>query len=155
MFEPRYLAGTSPSGLFPRSLLQHRLVSFAAIGVICTAAFAILYSLMRNATGPLEANVGAFSVTAIFNFLANRKLTFRAHQGDFTRQAAGYFAVYVFGLGVSSAALWLALHAVSHPSGPQELALAVGSSALATVIRFALLTQLVFRPSAPREPAVG
>ena len=133
-----------------RSERNAKLVSFAIIGVICTVAFALIYSALRQFTGPLASNVGAFSSTIGLNFLANRHLTFRRHRGKLLTQAAGYGAVYVVGLGASSAALWAALDVFRHPAGVEELLLALGSGVLATVVRYLMLNRWVFR-----EPARG
>jgi putative flippase GtrA len=104
--------------------------------------------------GPLEANLGALSSTLLINFAANRRLTFHAHSGRLLPQAAAYALVYLIGLGASSAALWLALEFFRHPSGLAELALAVGASGAATVIRFTMLTRWVFRNSTLKATGV-
>ena len=122
-----------------------KLLTFAVIGAICTVAFAVIYAGLRHVTGPIGANVGALTATIGVNFVANRRLTFRAHGGPLLTQAAGYGLVYVFGLGASSAALWAALDVFQHPSGTIELALALASSALATVVRYLMLDRWVFR----------
>ncbi len=125
-----------------------KLLTFAVIGAICTVAFAVIYSGLREVTGPIGANLGAFTATVWLNFVANRRLTFHAHQGPLLSQAAGYGVVYVFGLGASSAALWAALDVFRHPRGLPELSLALGSGVIATVVRYLMLNRWVFRESA-------
>lgn len=147
MFLPRTSVSASPElhGGRLRGERGAKLLSFAVIGVICTVAFAVIYAALRNVTGPIGANVGALTATIGLNFAANRRLTFRAHDGRLLTQAAGYGLVYVFGLGASSAALWAALDVLHHPTGLAELALALVASALATVVRYLMLDRWVFR----------
>lgn len=147
MFLPRTSVPASPDlhGGWLRTERGAKLLSFAVIGVICTAAFTVIYAGLRHVTGPMGANVGALTATIGVNFAANRRLTFRAHGGPLLTQAAGYGLVYVFGLGASSAALWAALDVFHHPTGTVELALALASSALATVVRYLMLDRWVFR----------
>ena len=147
MFLPRTSLPATPSAPagWRRNDQTARLLSFAIIGAICTVAFALLYSAFRQVTGPIGANVGAFSATVGLNFVANRRLTFRAHYGRLLPQAAGYGAVYVVGLAASSGALWAALQVFSHPTGMTELGLAIGSGVFATVLRYLMLNRWVFR----------
>lgn len=130
--------------VWPRNPETAKLASFAIIGVICTVAFAVIYSALRNVAGPMGANLGALMSTIGLNFAANRRLTFRAHGGRLATQAAGYCAVYLLGLGASSAALWAALIVFRHPVGAAELALALAAGAVATVVRYVLLNRWVF-----------
>ena len=112
-----------PPGTGPRLIAAvrdnaRRLASFALVGAISTAAFVALYTLGRTLMGPLAANFTALSLTMLFNFLANRKYTFRATYGPIHVQAAQYLAVYVLGLGASSAVLHLGLQVAHEPARP-------------------------------------
>src|SRR5262245_1234586 len=53
-----------------------RLVTFAAIGVVSTAAYALLYAVLRGYASATVSNFIALVVTAIGNTAANRRLTF-------------------------------------------------------------------------------
>ena len=74
--------------------LPRQLRSFVAVGIACTAAFALLYAGLRNAGVPsLAANALALAATMGINFTANRHLTFAASNGDLRRQrCAGHQA---------------------------------------------------------------
>lgn len=126
-----------------------RFGSFAVVGVISTGAFVALYALGRTLMGPIAANFAALSLTMLFNFAANRKYTFAATHGPIHVQAVQYLAVYVLGLGASSAILQASLSLVSEPGRILETAIATGAGGVATVIRFLLLSAWVFR----RPPA--
>ena len=46
------------------------------VGVACTAAYAVLFLLLRTVAGAQPANLLALLLTAIGNTAANRRLTF-------------------------------------------------------------------------------
>jgi putative flippase GtrA len=121
-----------------------RLTSFAMIGMTCTVAFTLLYSWLRTFGDPLEANAGALSLTMVFNFIANRRFTFNAHQQPVWPQLAGFLIVYLVGMGASTAALFVCLHVFSQPGPRLETFLALASGGVATVVRFVLLSSWVF-----------
>lgn len=126
-----------------------RLVSFVAIGAVCTVAFILLYSLVRTAAGPLTANLVALSLTMTVNFSANRRYTFEATGGALPVQGVQYAAVYLLGLGASTGVLHTSLNLVSEPGRVIETMIAVGAGAVATGIRFLLLSAWVFRQRVP------
>ena len=149
----RHGAGRPP-GFWPRVFAAgrggaRRFGSFAVVGVISTGAFVALYALGRTLMGPMAANFAALSLTMLFNFAANRKYTFEATHGPIHVQAVQYLAVYVLGLGASSAILQASLSLVSEPGRILETVIATGAGGVATVIRFLLLSAWVFR----RPPA--
>jgi putative flippase GtrA len=128
-----------PAGLFKQ------LVRFAAVGVISTLAYLLLFVLLRGGLGAQGANLVALLVTAIANTAANRRFTFgvRGRRGAGRHQFEG---LLVFGLGLALTSGSLALlHLFSAPGGPAELAAVVGANLLATVLRFLLLRNWVFR----------
>lgn len=71
-----------PGGLrsAARSLARHgigrEVLTFGAIGIASTAAYAVLYLAIRSVTGPAAANALALVITAVGNTAANRRLTF-------------------------------------------------------------------------------
>jgi putative flippase GtrA len=151
--DTRHGAGRPP-GIWPRVFAAapggaRRFGSFAVVGVISTGAFVALYALGRTLMGPMAANFAALSLTMLFNFAANRKYTFEATHGPIHVQAVQYLAVYVLGLGASSAILQASLSLVSEPGRILETGIATGAGGGATVIRFLLLSAWVFR----RPPA--
>lgn len=153
--------GERPPGFWPGLFATvrdnaRRFGSFAVVGVISTGAFVALYALGRTLMGPMAANFAALSLTMLFNFAANRKYTFQATHGPIHVQALQYLAVYLLGLGASSAVLHLGLQVVQEPARPVETLIAVGAGAVATVIRFLLLSVWVFRARAAVEvPQTG
>ena len=116
-----------------------------AIGIACTAAFALLYAGLRDAGLPsLAANALALAATMGINFTANRRLTFAASNGDLRRQLASYTLAYLLGLAASSAALATLLALLGHPRGPLDTAAAVAAGFVATAVRFVLMRAWVF-----------
>ncbi|WP_104475915.1 bifunctional glycosyltransferase family 2/GtrA family protein [Actinokineospora auranticolor] len=132
-----------PPGV-PSGLLR-QLVRFAAVGVVSTLAYLLLYVLLRGQTGPQAANLVALLVTAVANTAANRRLTFgvRGAGGAARHQFQGLL-VFALGLGLTSGALAL-LHGLTAPSGTTEVVVLVAANLLATVLRFLLLRGWVFR----------
>jgi putative flippase GtrA len=134
-----------PAGLFKQ------LVRFAAVGVISTVAYLLLFVVLRGALGAQGANLVALLITAIANTAANRRFTFgvRGRRGAGRHQFEG---LIVFGLGLALTSGSLALlHLFSAPGGPAELVAVVGANLLATVLRFLLLRNWVFRPRRAAE----
>ena len=140
--------GREPAALMAAGVpagLPRQLVRFAAVGVLCTIAYLVLFSLLRNGMGAQGANLVALAVTAVANTAANRRLTFgvRGRAGAGRHQAMGLF---VFGLGLvlTSGALAL-LNVVTTPGRLLELAVLVVANLAATVLRFVLLRGWVFK----------
>ncbi|GAA1336855.1 bifunctional glycosyltransferase family 2/GtrA family protein [Catellatospora bangladeshensis] len=134
----------------PRGLFR-QLVRFAAVGVASTLAYLLLFVLLRGGLGAQGANLVALLVTAVANTAANRRFTFgvRGLRGAGRHQFEGLL-VFALGLALTSGSL-AALHHFSAPGGPAELAAVVGANLLATVLRFLLLRNWVFR-GRPLEP---
>nr|WP_236594828.1 bifunctional glycosyltransferase family 2/GtrA family protein [Saccharothrix sp. 6-C] len=129
----------------PAGLLK-QLVRFAAVGVISTLAYLLLFVSLRGGLGAQGANLVALLVTAVANTAANRRFTFgvRGRRGAGRHQFEG---LLVFGLGLALTSGSLALlHLFAEPGGPAELLAVVGANLLATVLRFLLLRNWVFRP---------
>jgi putative flippase GtrA len=136
-------------------LLGRQLRSFVAIGIACTVAFALLYTLLRGlGAAPLAANALALLTTMGANFAANRHLTFDAGGGPLLRQLAQYAGAYVLGLGASSLILLVGLAVLGHPRGIVDTALALIAGIGATVVRFALMRTWVFGAGSPAPHGV-
>jgi glycosyltransferase involved in cell wall biosynthesis len=65
-----------PRVLDPRTAFAARLLRFCAIGVLSTAAYALLYLVLRQGMPAQVANVLALLITAIGNTALNRRITF-------------------------------------------------------------------------------
>ena len=127
-----------------------QVLRFAGVGLASTAAYALLYLLLRPMAGPFTANALALLLTAIANTAANRRLTFgvRGRSGVLGDHAVGLLA-FGAGLILTSGAL-AGLHAVSEPARAVELFALMFANALATLLRFVVL-KLTF----DRRPAIG
>jgi len=116
-----------------------QLLRFASVGLVSTAAYAVLYLILRPLIGPFTANALALLLTAIANTAANRRLTFgvRGSSGVFGDHAVGLLA-FAAGLALTSGALG-GLHAISDPGRSTELVVLMTANALATLLRFVVL----------------
>ncbi|MEJ2886198.1 bifunctional glycosyltransferase family 2/GtrA family protein [Actinomycetospora aeridis] len=141
---PDDMAGVTPG-------LTGQMVRFAAIGVISTLAFLLLYTLFRGVLGPQPSNLLALVITAVANTAANRRLTFgirgRRHAG---RSQVEGLAVFGLGLGLTSGSL--ALLGVLAPAAGHgvELAVLIAANLLATLLRFVAYRAWVFHPRRQR-----
>jgi putative flippase GtrA len=131
-----------------------RIARFACVGVASTIAYALLFLLLRGPLGAGAANAVALALTAVANTAANRRITFRLRgRAGLVRQHVLGAAVFVFALGLTSAALAL-LHGLDPaPARGVELAVLIVASTAATVTRFVALRSWVFARPAPPMPA--
>ncbi|MHC1558473.1 bifunctional glycosyltransferase family 2/GtrA family protein [Actinomycetospora sp. C-140] len=141
---PDEMAGVTPG-------LTGQMVRFAAIGIVSTLAFLLLYTLFRGVLGPQPSNLLALVITAIANTAANRRLTFgirgRRHAGR--SQVEG---LLVFGLGLVLTSGSLAVLGVLAPAASHvvELAVLVVANLVATLLRFVAYRAWVFHPRRQR-----
>ena len=130
--------------------LARQAAGFAAVGAASTIAYILLYLALRGALPAQWANALSLLITAVANTAANRRFTFgiRGRPQSGRHQARGLLA-FGTGLLLTSAALaWL--HAVTaRPGRGLEVTVLVGASLLATLVRFVLYRNWVFR-SDPR-----
>jgi putative flippase GtrA len=136
-----------------RGRLAGQLVRFVAIGAASTAAYVLLYLLLRTWMPAQAANALSLLATAVANTAANRRLTFgirgRTHAGR--HQARGLIA-FTAGLALTSGAL-TALHALTaHPGRATEVTVLVAANLVATLVRFALYRSWVFRSRSGPPP---
>jgi putative flippase GtrA len=131
---------------------------FAAIGVASTAAYALLFLVLRTWSPAQVANVVALLVTATANTAANRRLTFGVRGADDAlRHHAQALMIVGLGLVLTTAAL-AALHQISaSPARWVELTVLIVANLVTTVIRFLGLRLWVFAthradPIAPIAP---
>jgi putative flippase GtrA len=123
-----------------------QVLRFAAIGVVSTLAYTLLFVALRSVAAAQTANAIALLATAIGNTAANRRLTF-AIRGARSRVRHQVQGLVVFGLALAVTSLSLvALHALtSTPSRAVELAVLVAANLVATILRFVLFRSWVFR----------
>jgi glycosyltransferase involved in cell wall biosynthesis len=128
----------------PRSLLKQS-VRFAAIGILSTLAYLVLFLALRP-IGAQGANLAALLLTAIANTAANRRFTFgvRGRVNAGRHQFEGLI-VFAIGLALTSAALAV-LNSFGEPSRVVELLVLLLANLMATVVRFMLLRGWVFHP---------
>jgi putative flippase GtrA len=140
-----------PARTAGRPDLRSQLARFLGVGVASTIAYVLLYLALRGALGAQAANAMSLLVTAVANTAVNRRFTFgvRGRQHAARHQARGLLA-FGAGLLLTSGAL-AALHAVSaHPGRGAEVAVLLGASLMATVVRFALYRSWVFGAESAR-----
>jgi len=129
-----------------------QVVRFAAVGVLSTIAYALLYLVFQLVMPGQVANFGALLVTAIANTTANRRFTFgvRGRRRAVRHQFQG---LIVFGIAWAITSGSLALLHLARPDSSSLTALAVLTAAnlLATLVRFLLFRVWVFRRQ--RQPA--
>jgi len=134
-----------------------RLVTFGAIGIVSTAAYALLYAILRGHASATISNLIALVVTAVGNTAANRRLTFgvRGRETVLRDQLAGLFAFCV-ALAITTGSIAL-LHRVAPDAGRAlELLVLLLANALATLARFVLLsTWFALRPARARDRLEG
>jgi putative flippase GtrA len=133
-----------PSGLV------RQLARFAAIGVLSTLAYTLLYVLARQAVSAQTANLLALLVTAIGNTAANRRVTFGV-TGPARLAQHHMQGLVVFGLGLALTSGTLALPSMTAPEATHAIEVFVLAVAnlVATLCRFLLFRVWVFgeRPS--------
>jgi putative flippase GtrA len=118
---------------------------FAAIGLLSTLAYIVVYLALRGFMPAQAANALSLLLTAIGNTAANRRLTFgvRGQDGAARQHFRGLMAFGIC-LVLTSGAL-MALHAASvSPSRGIELAVLVVANLVATALRFVLYRGWVF-----------
>lgn len=128
-----------------------QVVRFAVVGVLSTAAYALLYLLLSGVLGGQIANFAALLLTAVANTWANRRFTFgvRGTPGMVRHQFQG-LAVFGIAWALTSGSLAV-LHALAPgASARTELIVLTLANLVATLLRFVLLRLWVFR--AERRP---
>jgi putative flippase GtrA len=126
--------------------LASQLVRFTAVGLASTAAYLLLYLMLRGVLGAQPANLGALLLTTVGNTAANRRYTFAiTDHRDRTRQHLQALLAFAAALALTSSSL-AALHAVVVTPGRfAEIAVLVVANLAGTVLRFLLLRNWVFR----------
>jgi putative flippase GtrA len=126
--------------------LASQLARFTLVGVASTAAYVLLYLLLRAVLAAQVANAISLLLTAVANTAVNRRITFgiRGRQHAARHQVRGLIA-FGIGLALTSAAL-AALHAsAAQPGRAAELTVLIAANLTATLVRFTLYRGWVFR----------
>jgi putative flippase GtrA len=129
-----------------------QLLRFCVVGAVSTAAYLVLYLLLRQSMDGQAANAISLLVTAVANTAANRRFTFGVvgSRGAGRHQAQG-LVVFALGLGLTSGSLW-ALHWGAPTASPAaEAAALIAANLAATLLRFVLFRAWVFADSSPRR----
>jgi len=149
------LAGRAPAAVpgVPEGMFS-QLVRFAAVGVLSTVAYFVLYLLLRTPLGPQGANLASLLITAVANTAANRAFTFgvRGRQDALKHQLGG-LAAFALALALTSGSLW-ALDRF-WPDVPRwiEVGVLVVTNLLATLFRFVSLRLIIHHPRAGEPTA--
>ena len=134
--------------------LPRQLARFLAVGVASTIAYLLLYLGLRTGLSAQLANAISLLATALLNTAVNRRFTFgiRGRPDRVRHQAQGLLA-FGAGLALTSAALAVLHSVTARPARVTEVTVLVLASLLATVIRFVIYRQWVFRQR--RAPATA
>jgi putative flippase GtrA len=133
---------------------QRQLVSqlgrFGAIGVASTAAYLVLFVLLRGMLGAQGANLVALLLTAVANTAANRRLTF-GMRGVGTRSQLEGLAVFALGLALTSGSLAALRAGDPHAGRVVEVTVLIAANLAATLLRFVAFRAWVFHPRRTRS----
>jgi putative flippase GtrA len=129
--------------------------SFAAIGLVSTGAYALLYLVLRTGLGAEVSNALALLVTAIGNTAANRRLTFGARDRDgLARDHAGGLIAFGAALAITTIAVLVLHTATATAPRAVELAVLIVANGLATVVRFVMLRAWITRGRPPSRTSL-
>jgi putative flippase GtrA len=130
-----------------------QLTRFIALGAASTAAYFVLYLVLRGYLGAFAANPCALLITSVVNTAANRRLTFgvRGRRGN-GRQHIESLCVFGLGLTLTSSALGLVSILSDRPARPVELGALVAVKLAAATLRFVVFRHWIFHPRRRKTP---
>ena len=136
---------TAPWARSLRAMFKTRLgirqpVMFAAIGVLSTLAYALVYAALRETAPAHVSNLLALAITALANTQANRHFTFgvRGRAGLVADHLVG-LAAFGVALAISSASISLLQLTVPTPGVRLEIVVLGFGNVIAAITRFVLL----------------
>ena len=113
---------------------------FAAIGVLSTLAYALLYAALRETASAHVSNLLALALTALANTQANRHFTFGVRgRSGLVADHLGGLAAFGVALAISSASISLLQLTVPTPGVALEIAVLGFGNVIAAITRFVLL----------------
>ncbi|TMC04346.1 MAG: glycosyltransferase [Chloroflexi bacterium] len=125
--------------------LARQIATFALIGTISTAAYALLFLLLRPLAPTPVANAIALVVTAVANTVANRRFTFGVRgSGGLAGDHLGGLVAFALALVCTNLSLTFLLALRPDATRTTELVVLLAAGAVATGARFALLRALIF-----------
>jgi putative flippase GtrA len=143
-----------PGPVASRRDTVRQLASFGAIGVASTAAYVVLYALLREVSPAAAANAIALAATAVGNTAANRLLTFRVRgRASMARDHAIGLVALGVALAITSVSLVILNSVAPHHGRLSEVVVLVLANATATLVRYLLLRLALGRPRVVAAPA--
>lgn len=131
-----------------------QVLRFGIVGVLSTAAYAVLYLLLQSVLSAQVANLAALLLTAIANTWANRRFTFGVDGPGMAKHQFQGLVVFGIAWALTSGSLAVLHAAAPHASAQLQLLVLTAANLVATLLRFVLLRLWVFRR--PRAvPAVS
>jgi putative flippase GtrA len=126
-------------------------LQFGIVGVSNTLIAFAVYTVLLKAFGVwyVAASGIGFAVGAVNGFLLNRRWTFREHVGD-ALTPVRWMVVQSCGLGLNLALVYLFVHDL----GMDELVGQIPTTAIVTVLTFAVNRSWTFRTHAPAADSV-
>src|SRR5262249_31501865 len=125
--------------------LARQLCTFAAIGAASTAAYALIFWMLRPVAPAAAVNVIGLVVTAVANTAANRRFTFGVRGGGgLLGDHLGGLLALALALVTTNLSITVLLALRPDASRWLELAVLVAASSFATLARFTLLRALIF-----------
>jgi len=126
--------------MFKTRLGVRQPLMFAAIGVLSTLAYALIYAVLRETASAHASNLLALAMTALANTQANRHFTFgvRGRTGLVADHLGG-LAAFAVALAISSASISLLQLTVPTPGVGLEIAVLGFGNVVAAITRFVLL----------------
>jgi putative flippase GtrA len=133
-----------------------RVLRFAAVGVVATALYTVLFLAMRSSLGGQAANALALLLSTLANTAANRRLTFGIRgRTELVRHQLGGMFVLAVALPVTAGTLWLTQHVLASLGRAGELFAVLAANVFATALRYVMLRRLMSGPQERSAPADG
>jgi glycosyltransferase involved in cell wall biosynthesis len=146
-------AATAPRDGLIGQVTTDQLIRFAGVGIISTLAYAFLFIAIQQVVGMFVANALALLVCTACNTLVHAEL---AHDGSGQaqrgRMVGAAFVLFFLSLALTTVTLGL-VHLIVGPNLTIELLAVTAVSAVASVMRFAVLRTWIFRTSGTVRPS--